>query len=100
MCDEGRLTYQQMNEREQRLAKPMGRVKGKLLQVTWQQLYDAVADRLEALKPNGEQVVALVDTHSTLEEMFLLRRLLQEVSLLIKSFIHSRTGHSRNQNFY
>ncbi|MGA0124528.1 MAG: molybdopterin-dependent oxidoreductase [bacterium] len=79
MCDEGRLTYQQMNEREQRLAKPMGRVKGKLLQVTWQQLYDAVADRLEALKPNGEQVVALVDTHSTLEEMFLLRRLLQEV---------------------
>lgn len=79
MCDEGRLTYHQMNDRDQRLLKPMGRVQGKLLQVTWAQLYEALADRLKTIAPKGEQAVALVDTRATTEELFLVKRLFQEV---------------------
>lgn len=78
MCDEGRLTYRDMNDKEGRLQKPAGRVQGKLLQVTWQQIYDAIGERLEALKARGAEVVALTDTHASNEEFFLLRRLLQD----------------------
>jgi NADH-quinone oxidoreductase subunit G len=78
MCDEGRLTYRDMNDKEGRLQKPAGRVQGKLLQVTWQQIYDAIGERLEALRARGAEVVALTDTHASNEEFFLLRRLLQD----------------------
>jgi len=78
MCDEGRLTYQIMNERKTRINRPLGRVGENLQNISWQEAYRAIAERISEMKPNGKEVIALTDTHATNEELFLLKKLLKE----------------------
>lgn len=78
MCDDGRLTYRQMNERTQRVMKPLGRIKGELLPISWNQASEAIADRVRELAPEAGEVLALTDTQASNEELFLLKKLMRE----------------------
>ena len=79
MCDEGRLTYRMMNQREGRVMKPMGRIKGQLEAISWNQAFEAIADRVQELKPASAEVLALTDTRASNEELFMLKKLMREV---------------------
>ena len=81
MCDEGRLTYRIMNERKKRVNKPLGRIGQNLHDISWEEAYRAIADRIREMGPKGKEVVGLTDTHATNEELFLLKKLLKDVFL-------------------
>ncbi|MDH4120455.1 MAG: molybdopterin-dependent oxidoreductase [Deltaproteobacteria bacterium] len=76
MCDEGRLTYRKANDKTLRLTEPLARVKGALVPAAWNALLEAVAGKVKDLSASGDQVVAVADLDSTLEELFLLKNLL------------------------
>jgi len=81
MCDEGRLTYRIMNERKKRINKPLGRVGENLHDISWEEAYRAIAERIHEMDPKGKEVVGLTDTHATNEELFLLKKLFKDVFL-------------------
>jgi len=78
LCDEGRLTYRIMNERKTRIHQPLGRVEGNLEGVSWKEAYGAIIRRVKELKPFPHEVLALIDTHASNEELFLMQKLLKE----------------------
>ena len=78
MCDEGRLTYQMMNERKTRVNRPLGRIEKNLQYISWDEAYSAIAERICEMDPTGKEVIALTDTHATNEEIFLLKKLLKD----------------------
>lgn len=78
MCDEGRLNYTYLNNRRDRILEPLARVKGELRSVRWEAIYQAIAHRLQEIGAEGGQVLGLVDTHATNEELYLMRQLLRE----------------------
>ena len=78
MCDEGRLTYRIMNERKTRINRPLGRMGQDLQDISWEEAYRAIADRIKEMEPTGKEVIALTDTHATNEELFLLKKLLKQ----------------------
>ncbi len=78
MCDEGRLTYRIMNERKTRINRPLGRMGQDLQDISWEESYRAISDRIKEMEPTGKEVIALTDTHATNEELFLLKKLLKQ----------------------
>ena len=78
MCDEGRINFRELNDRENRLLEPLARVGGKLVPAGWEAVYAAVAARVKALGASGEEAIGLVDTHATNEEMAMFRRLMED----------------------
>jgi len=78
MCDEGRVNFHHLNDRQTRFHEPHARIGGELRPVGWQAVYDALAARLKELGAAGEQVVGLSDTHASNEELALFTRLLAE----------------------
>ncbi len=78
MCDEGRINYAWLNNRRDRVLEPLARVRGELRSARWEAVYKAVAHRLQEIGAEGEQVLALTDTHATNEELYLLGELLRE----------------------
>ena len=78
MCDEGRLTYRIMNERKTRINRPLGRVSQDLQNISWDDAYRAIAERISEMEPTGNEVIALTDTHASNEELFLLKKLLKD----------------------
>ena len=78
MCDEGRLTYRIMNERKTRINRPLGRMEQDLQDITWEDAYRAIADRIKEMEPTDKEVIAFTDTHATNEELFLLKKLLKQ----------------------
>jgi NADH-quinone oxidoreductase subunit G len=80
MCDIGRFEYHWI-EGDNRLRKPLERSEqGVLAPVTWHELTSKLRDRLAAVgRTNPEAVHFLVSAHASHEELFLLRRLAEEL---------------------
>ena len=75
MCDEGRVNFQSLNDRKNRLLEPKARVKGELIPVGWDAVYGAIAKRVTEIGTTADKVAVLADTQATNEEMYLLQKL-------------------------
>ncbi|MDO8810621.1 MAG: NADH-quinone oxidoreductase subunit NuoG [Gallionella sp.] len=80
ISDKDRFGYEGLNSPE-RLTKPMLKQDGKWLEVEWQAALEYVANGLRCVtKDNGaDQVAALATPHSTLEELYLLQKLMRGI---------------------
>lgn len=92
MCDEGRINFRHLNDRKERILEPMARVRGELRPVSWEALYEALALRLEKLAPKKGEVLGLADSHATNEELYLFKKLLEEVWGVKTPFFPYRPG--------
>ncbi len=80
ISDKDRFSYEGLNAPE-RLTKPMLKQDGKWIEVEWQAALEYVANGLRQVA-NGagaEQVAALATPHSTLEELYLLQKLVRGI---------------------
>ncbi|HZW24380.1 MAG TPA: NADH-quinone oxidoreductase subunit NuoG [Gallionella sp.] len=80
ISDKDRFSYEGLNSAE-RLTKPMIKQDGKWQEVEWQAALEYVANGLRQVA-NGagaDQVAALATPHSTLEELYLLQKLMRGI---------------------
>ena len=80
ISDKDRFSYEGLNVPE-RLTKPMLKQGGEWIEVEWQAALEYVANGLRqiAIAAGAEQIAALATPHSTLEELYLLQRLMRGV---------------------
>jgi NADH-quinone oxidoreductase subunit G len=80
MCDIGRFDYQWV-EGEDRLRRPLERTETGMQQpIAWTELMSKLTDRLAAAgRSNPESVRFLLSAHASHEELFLFRRLTEEL---------------------
>jgi len=77
LSDKDRFSYEGINSPE-RLTRPMVRKEGHWQETSWQEALEFAANGLRQTAGNGaEQVGALATPHSTLEELYLLQKLLR-----------------------
>ena len=78
ISDKDRFSYEGLNAPE-RLTKPMLKQDGKWIEVEWQAALEYVANGLRQIKTahGAEHIAALATPHSTLEEIYLLQKLLR-----------------------
>ena len=78
ISDKDRFSYEGLNAPE-RLTKPMLKQDGKWLEVEWPVALEYVAHGLRQITNDGgaEQIAALATPHSTLEELYLLQKLMR-----------------------
>jgi NADH-quinone oxidoreductase subunit G len=80
ISDKDRFSYEGLNSAE-RLTKPMIKQDGKWLEVEWQVALEYVGNALKqvASSAGAEQIAALATPNSTLEEMYLLQKLMRGI---------------------
>jgi NADH-quinone oxidoreductase subunit G len=80
ISDKDRFSYDALNSPE-RLTKPMLKQDGKWVEVEWQAALEYVANALRQIAKGAgaEQVAALATPHSTLEELYLLQKLVRGI---------------------
>jgi len=78
ISDKDRFSYEGLNSPE-RLTRPMLRQEGKWVEVEWQVALEYVAKALHqiACGAGADQIGALATPHSTLEELYLLQKLMR-----------------------
>src|SRR5579859_518511 len=78
LSDKDRYSYEGLNS-EERLTRPMLKENGKWREVGWEVALEHVASRLKTVKSRhgAEQIAALGSPHSTLEELYLLQKLVR-----------------------
>jgi NADH-quinone oxidoreductase subunit G len=78
ISDKDRFSYEGLNATE-RLTKPMLKQDGKWIEVGWQAALEYVANGLRQISTTAgaEQIAALATPHSTLEELYLLQKLMR-----------------------
>ena len=77
LSDKDRFSYEGLNS-DERLTTPMIRQDGKWQEVNWQQALEYVANGLRQIGESGaEHIGALATPHSTLEELYLLQKLVR-----------------------
>ena len=78
LSDKDRFSYEGLNSAE-RLTKPMIKQGGKWLEVEWQVALEYVANGLRQIahETGAEHIGALATPHSTLEELYLLQKLVR-----------------------
>ena len=78
ISDKDRFSYEGLNAPE-RLTKPMLKQDGKWIEVGWQVALEYVANGLRQISTTAgaEQIAALATPHSTLEELYLLQKLMR-----------------------
>ncbi len=78
LSDKDRFSYEGLNS-EDRLTKPMIKCDGQWKEVSWQDALQFVATNLKAIKEkNGANGIgALASPHSTVEELYLLQKLMR-----------------------
>ena len=78
ISDKDRFSYEGLNSPE-RLTKPMIKQDGKWNEVEWQVALEYVSNGLRQIKTaaGAEQIAALATPHSTLEELYLLQKLMR-----------------------
>jgi NADH-quinone oxidoreductase subunit G len=78
LSDKDRFSYEGLNS-EERLSKPMIRRDGEWQESNWQTALEFVANGLKAVKEKygAQRIGALASAHSTLEELYLLQRLMR-----------------------
>ena len=78
MCDQGRLTYKDLNIRENRIAHPLGKTAEGFQEISWENAFSAIQEKISELQPTSAEVIGLVDTHASNEELYLFKKLLKE----------------------
>ena len=78
MCDLGRLTYKTLNQRENRLGNPLGKTGDGLQEISWEEAFNAISEKIKELQPSSTEVLGLVDTHASNEELHLFKKLLKQ----------------------
>jgi NADH-quinone oxidoreductase subunit G len=80
ISDKDRFSYEGLNSPE-RLTKPMLKQDGKWIEVEWQAALEYVANGLRQIvsSAGAEQIAALATPHSTLEELYLLQKLMRGI---------------------
>ncbi|MGA9665117.1 MAG: NADH-quinone oxidoreductase subunit NuoG [Gallionella sp.] len=80
ISDKDRFSYEGLNAPE-RLTKPMLKQDGKWLEVGWQTALEYVANGLRQISASAgaDQIAALATPHSTLEELYLLQKLVRGI---------------------
>ncbi len=78
MCDLGRLTYKTLNQRENRLGNPLGKTGDGLQEISWEEAFNAISGKIKELQPSSTEVLGLVDTHASNEELYLFKKLLKQ----------------------
>ena len=78
MCDQGRLTYKDLNIRENRIAHPLGKTEEGFQEISWENAFSAIREKISELQPTSNEVIGLVDTHASNEELYLFKKLLKE----------------------
>ena len=78
MCDQGRLTYKDLNIREKRIAHPLGKTVEGFQEISWENAFSAIREKISELQPTSNEVIGLVDTHASNEELYLFKKLLKE----------------------
>ena len=78
MCDQGRLTYKDLNIRENRIAHPLGKTAEGFQEISWGNAFSAIREKISELQPTSNEVIGLVDTHASNEELYLFKKLLKE----------------------
>ena len=78
MCDLGRLTYKNLNQRENRLGNPLGKTGDGLQEISWEEAFNAISGKIKELQPSSTEVLGLVDTHASNEELYLFKKLLKQ----------------------
>ena len=78
MCDQGRLTYKDLNIREKRVAYPLGKTAEGFQEISWENAFSAIREKISELQPTSNEVIGLVDTHASNEELYLFKKLLKE----------------------
>ncbi len=78
LSDKDRFSYEGLNSAE-RLTKPMLKQDGQWLEVEWNVALEYVANGLRQIKDESgaDHIAALVTPHSTLEELYLLQKLVR-----------------------
>ncbi|MEO8332227.1 MAG: molybdopterin-dependent oxidoreductase, partial [Gallionella sp.] len=78
ISDKDRFSYEGLNAPE-RLTRPMIKQDGKWVEVEWQAALEYVANGLRQIRSSAgaEQIAALATPHSTLEELYLLQKLMR-----------------------
>jgi len=78
--DRDRYSYEGLNSAE-RLTKPMIKQNNEWLEVEWQVALEYIANGLRQIKSSAsaEQIAALATANSTLEEMYLLQKLMRGI---------------------
>jgi NADH-quinone oxidoreductase subunit G len=78
ISDKDRFSYEGLNSPE-RLTKPMLKQDGKWIEVEWQVALEYVSNGLRQIRTSAgaEQIAALATPHSTLEELYLLQKLMR-----------------------
>ena len=78
MCDLGRLTYTTLNQRQNRLGNPLGKTGDGLQEISWEEAFNAISGKIKELQPSSTEVLGLVDTHASNEELYLFKKLLKQ----------------------
>ncbi|MDZ4201591.1 MAG: NADH-quinone oxidoreductase subunit NuoG [Gallionella sp.] len=80
ISDKDRFSYEGLNSSE-RLTKPMIKQDGKWIEVEWQAALEYVANALRQIGTGAgaEQIAALATPHSTVEELYLLQKLVRGI---------------------
>lgn len=80
ISDKDRFSYEGLNSPE-RLTRPMIKQDGKWIEVEWQSALEYVANGLRQITnaAGADQIGALATPHSTLEELYLLQKLLRGI---------------------
>lgn len=78
LSDKDRFSYEGLNS-EERLTRPMLKQDGELKEVEWQTALEYIANKIKQIKnSHGMQAIgALATAHSTLEELYLLQKLVR-----------------------
>ena len=78
LSDKDRFSYEGLNS-EDRLTRPMIKQGGQWMEVEWPQALDFVAHGLQDIKSNhgAASIAALASPHQTLEELYLLNKLIR-----------------------
>ena len=78
LSDKDRFSYEGLNS-EDRLSRPMIKQGGHWMEVEWPQALEFVAHGLRDIKAShgGESIAALASPHQTLEELYLLNKLVR-----------------------
>ena len=78
MCDQGRLTYKDLNIRENRIAYPLGKTAEGFQEISWENAFSAIREKISELQPTSNEVIGLVDTHASNEELYLFKKMIKE----------------------
>ncbi len=80
LSDKDRFSYEGLNS-EDRLTRPMIKQGGQWMEVEWAQALDFIAHGLKDIKAThgAESIAALASPHQTLEELYLLNKLMRAI---------------------